>query len=160
MLLLLNFESDAVIRLNKDNSIAVEGHLTRGEYDTEKSLETLLEDALLDLDVEKALEIVAAEYSLHVDRVQDACKLVCDLCESDRDKLFNSVNEDLLDAISDESTGEILHPQTIKHACDLSSTLTPWIRHALLDAAIDLDLLDALTHPHKAALMRQALNES
>lgn len=158
MLTCLTFNAGALIDTSKPTQITVQGHLTRGEYYTEKSLDALLAERVSELDNNEVLQLIAEEYDLETDEVADACVLLRDLTvPSDRTKLLNRINEDMLDAITDQTTLQVHSPEDIVQAVELFTVLPAWIRDGILNDQIDLQLIEAALNPDKAALMKKAL---
>lgn len=156
-LLKIRFENDVKANQEPDGSIFVEGHIARGDYDTEKAIEELTEEAVFDRVDSSAKQVMADLYELEEDEVGDLLQLGADLIASDRQKLLGYVNEDMLDAITSESSCEVHHPAFIKQALEMAEDLPESFKRAFDDDEIDHELLEALTNPEKVELMKQAL---
>lgn len=151
------FENDAYAEIQPCGSIMVEGHLNLSEYFTAKSIEELVSTGVADRVDDSAKMVMGELYELEQDEVEQVLQLASDLPKPDRLKLINQVNEDLLDAVTADGTGEVCHPAFIKQAIEIWEGLSQSQRNAFEDDAIDHDLLDAIINPEKVKTVRQAL---
>ena len=140
--------------------VVVEGHLRRGDYSTERSLDELLVDALEECSADAAFHTVAKQCELTTQEVKEACDMLAALSGPDRARLLVVMGQEMVDALTDPDTQVCHSPATIAQALELWAALTPWVRSCLLDGQVDPELLDALTHAGYAQVMRQALQDT